>query len=408
MDEPDARAGDAPLVLGDPDRATRADALRDGRLAFLSRHGVRATERLLVEALPEKAPRRLLTGLDTEGVVALAAGALFGDACSIAWWHLDAYVAAKVRRTLERNGALRVQAAAASDLPSVSVPGEPPPASCEPFDLVALPFPRGQEAQLSRELVEEAHAALRPGGRLLASTDDRDGYWLKKVLKEVLGNSTVAHDGGRAGLVLAARRTRERAVVRDHRHPLRATLRGRAFELESRPGVFGNARLDAGTRALAEAAPVGDASSVLDIGCGYGALGLAAAASAPSGRALLVDSNARAVALAERNAATNGIANARVLCRAKLEELGEPATYDLALANPPYFSGFRIARAFVSAASAALRPGGELWLVAKAADPHRAILEELGFSDVRIEATEGGHGIVHGKRGARVEAPGHR
>src|SRR5262249_46122591 len=155
--------------------------------------------------------------------------------------------------------------------------------------------------------------------RLLAATDDARGHWLKKVLKEVLGNSTVALESKGHGLVVAARRTKEKAVVRDHRHPMKVTLRGRAFELESRPAALAHSRLDAGTRAFAERAELGGADVALVLGCGYGARGPAAAASAPRGRAVLVDSNARAAALAARNAERNGIANARALLRAELE-----------------------------------------------------------------------------------------
>ena len=65
-----------------------------------SRRGLRVPERLLIEALPAQAPGRVLTGLDTEGAVALGARALWGDAPEVAWIHLDAYVARKVKGLL--------------------------------------------------------------------------------------------------------------------------------------------------------------------------------------------------------------------------------------------------------------------------------------------------------------------
>lgn len=381
-----------PLILGNPTDARREDALRSGDLRFRSRKGVRAAERLLVEALPQKAPPTLLCGFDSEGAVALAAARLWPAGTRITWWHFDAYVTEKVRRTLAQNE-VTVDLRCAPDLPGVAIPGEPPPPEDEgPFDLVALPFPQGQEAQLGRELIEEAHAALKPGGRLLAATDDRRGEWLNRVLRDVFGNSTVVHDGRRLGVCFGAKRTRPRAEVRDHRHPITARLRGRELRFEGRPGTFGYARLDAGTRALAEGVEVRPGDAALDLGCGYGVLGIAVAPECS--RVTLVDSNARAVALAARNAAANGAHAAEVLLRADLEDLGVGG-YDLVLMNPPYYSNWRIARSFIGTAASVLRPGGRLWLVAKAADQHAALVGER-FHQVRTTATPSGHALVCG------------
>lgn len=491
MDTPepsDADAPDAPappraepirIVLGGvPDDAHRHDVvvekLRKGALVVRSRHGLRPTEKLLIEGLPAKPPATLLVGLDGEGVVAIAAHHLYGTATKVTWWHIDAFQAARVRRSLAANGALDAPAGQATpdddaaddeaddardesadeqaddesderdeadeadavdeadaapppapkapagpvvnpvevvvgpDLPGVVVPAEAAPVPGGPFDLIALPFPRGSEAIFAREVIEEAHAGLVPGGRLLAAIDDPDAEWGKRVLKDIFGNATVALDGrtvGRKrhlGVVLGGRRKKAKAEVRDHRHSIRAAkLRARgesegvSLTLESRPGVFGNVALDQGTRALAEAFDVGEADAVLDLGCGYGPLGILAAQLAPRGRAVLIDANARAVACARRNAPANGASNVEVRLLADLEGL-EEGVYDLALANPPYFSNFRIARAFVEGAFQALKPGGRLWLVAKAASRHQELMEQAGFTAITSHTAPRGHGVLRG------------
>ncbi|HZV00888.1 MAG TPA: methyltransferase [Planctomycetota bacterium] len=372
------------LVLGDPARAQVHETLRAGRLSFESRRGLRVPERLLVESLPEAAPGRTLTGFDTEGAVALAARAIWGPGPEVEWLHLDAYVARKVEAVIARNAAKDVRVLCAPDVPGATAPGEAPVLH-PPFDLVALPFPRSGEALLGRELIEEAHAALAIGGRFLAATDNPGGDWLRKVVKEVFGKVGDQRREKR-GVAFVATRTREKAVVRDHRHVVRVA----GLELETRPGVFGHDRIDGGTRALAERLDVREGERVLDLGCGYGPLGLAAARQARE--VVLVDSNARAVLLAGRNATRNKISNAHALLRADLEDLGDEP-FDLALANPPYFSNYRIARSFVERAHAVLRKGGRLALVAKAAEEHAAIAREV-FGGARVDEAPGGYGII--------------
>ncbi len=404
MDTPEPTEDDAPdevppvkaepirIVLGGvPDDAHRDDVvvekLRKGALVVRSRHGLRPTEKLLIEGLPSRPPATLLVGLDGEGVVAIAAHHLYGTATKVTWWHVDAFQAARVRRSLAANGAIDapagllaqaedadderdegspepdetddeeeideaeddaapvvarvaagpvvnpVEVVVGPDLPGVTVPAEPAPTPGGPFDVIALPFPKGSEAIFAREVIEEAHTGLVPGGRLLAAIDDPDAEWGKRVVKDIFGNATVALDGrtvGRKrhlGVVLAGRRKKASPIVRDHRHPLRARLRvrkddeGIALTLESRPGVFGNVALDQGTRALAEAFDVNERDVILDLGCGYGPLGILGALLAPRGRAVLIDANARAVACARRNAASNGASNVEVRLLADLEGL---------------------------------------------------------------------------------------
>ena len=76
------------------------------------------------------------------------------------------------------------------------------------------------------------------------------------------------------------------------------------------------------------------------------------------------DSAARAVQCTQRGAALNGLENITVALEAA-GNVPEPGTYDLALANPPYYADFRIAELFIDAARRALAPGGTLLVVTK-------------------------------------------
>ena len=142
-----------------------------------------------------------------------------------------------------------------------------------------------------------------------------------------------------------------------------------SFVFTSRPGVFTYGRMDDGACALIEVAAVRPGDRIVDLGCGTGAVGvLAGVRAGPTGSVTFLDSNVRAVALAEINAKANRLPNVSVFADAELN--GPPSNhFDLALANPPYYwrnSG--IARLFVQGAHRLLRPGGRLYVVTKQAD----------------------------------------
>ena len=103
----------------------------------------------------------------------------------------------------------------------------------------------------------------------------------------------------------------------------------------------------------------------------------------PEGSVTFVDSNLRAVALAEENARANGLGDFRTVATATLEGLGA-GQFDLALANPPYYAQQGVARLFVEGARRLLRRGGRLYLVTKQAD---AVAEIVGehFGEPRVE-----------------------
>ena len=136
-----------------------------------SPRGLARSQALLVEALPKRPVARILTGMDTEGAIALAAGALHPRA-EVRWFHFDLYVARKVARVFADNLRADLRADAVEDVPE------------GPFDLAALGFPSGGEALLARDLLEAAHDALAVGGRLVAATDG-GGAWLRGAVEKV-------------------------------------------------------------------------------------------------------------------------------------------------------------------------------------------------------------------------------
>jgi 16S rRNA (guanine1207-N2)-methyltransferase len=366
------------IVLGNERRAGRMEALRGGALCYRSAHGLKPAARVLIEALPKSLPARLLTGFDSQAAVALAVGALHPEA-AITHVELDRHLASQARQSLARNGCERVHVAGGADLPGIVWPEEldrDGEFAGEPFGAVLLTFPATGDALLARELLEETQLVLAPGGLLLAATDNVKGTWLQDTIKDLFGRCDITRREPRHGIALMARRTREKPRLKDRRHRFALRVGERELLLTSRPGVFSHARIDQGTKALLATVPIATGERVLDLGCGYGPLGLCAAVRAAPAPCVLVDSSYRAASLAEQNARLNDLANVKVMGAARPDALPRGA-FDLVLANPPYFSNYRIAHLFAATAWRVLAVGGRLAMVAKEREHHTALVTEV-------------------------------
>src|SRR2546428_5283417 len=173
---------------------------------------------------------------------------------------------------------------------------------------------------------------------------------------------------------------------------IRVRLRGREWTFLSDRGVFARSGVDGGTRLLVETMRIASADHVLDIGCGYGPVGLVAAWLAPDGQAVLVDVNDRAVMLAAENARLNGLVNVEVL---QGDGCGPVAGrfFDAAVTNPPIRAGKATLRRLVREIWQQLRPGGRFYFVARTAQGARTLARGVteGFGGARQIERESGY-----------------
>lgn len=135
------------------------------------------------------------------------------------------------------------------------------------------------------------------------------------------------------------------------------------LRLASQPGVFAHRGIDTGTRLLIESMRVTPTAKVLDLGCGYGVIGIVAAKLATRGNVTLVDCDIRASRLAQRNLELNSVANAEVVLGDGVHDLPPKARFDLVVSNPSTHSGREVLDDFVAGAYHVLRPRGQLYIV---------------------------------------------
>jgi 16S rRNA (guanine1207-N2)-methyltransferase len=239
---------------------------------------------------------------------------------------------------------------------------------------VYLP-PRGGERELKLDMVEQAFHVLRPHGQLAVWSSHSAERLFPPLLKKIFGH--VRNDD--TGAVHWAAREKDRPRRR-HEVTFQARIvGGEPCRFLSRPGTFAYGRFDEGSRALAEVAEVEPGDRVADLGCGVGTNGVFAGRQAgPTGRVAFVDSNVRAVALAELNARANGLTTFDVVPTSTVTGPGlDDGTFDVVLANPPYIAGHSVTRLFIARARQLLTPQGRLYLVTKQPNQVVEFLDEV-------------------------------
>ena len=127
-------------------------------------------------------------------------------------------------------------------------------------------------------------------------------------------------------------------------------------------GLFSPRAIDDGSQMLLDYMDIGDGDDCLDLGCGYGVLGLCMAKSAPGGHTLLVDKDFIAVEYAEKNRLANRINNASCQLSNGFDQISKQK-YDLIVSNIPAKVGKEMLYIYLFDALDYLKPGGSFYIV---------------------------------------------
>jgi len=162
------------------------------------------------------------------------------------------------------------------------------------------------------------------------------------------------------------------------------------LRLATDSGTFSPGRLDPGTRLLLDTAPPPPTQGdLLDLGCGYGPLGLVLATRSPQARVWGVDVNQRALQLCKGNAAANGLANIQCLAA---DDASLPSSYQLIWSNPPIRIGKQALHDMLKLWLGRLAPGAAAYLVVQrnlGSDSLHRWLAESGWEVSRLAARSG-------------------
>ncbi len=144
---------------------------------------------------------------------------------------------------------------------------------------------------------------------------------------------------------------------------IQAKLGDQSLTLNTTWGLFSPKSIDEGTELLARYVEVKPTDNCLDLGCGYGPLGLMIAKAAPQGITHLIDKDFVAVDYANKNAASNSLHNATAFLSNGFDQINPEQKYDIIVSNVPAKIGDELLTLFLQDAYAHLNSGGKLYVV---------------------------------------------
>ncbi len=181
---------------------------------------------------------------------------------------------------------------------------------------------------------------------------------------------------------------------------IKETIFGQRIILETGDYYFSPKSIDEGTLFMLSKVQVTEEDKVLDLGCGYGVVGISIGKLIGEEKVIMSDISEEALSLTNANLARNGLNNIRVVKSNGLKEITD-RDFTLILSNPPYHADFSVAKAFIEDGYKRLVLGGKLMMVTKRLTWYRNKITSV-FGGVKVFERDGYYVFVAEKR-RRIE-----
>lgn len=176
-------------------------------------------------------------------------------------------------------------------------------------------------------------------------------------------------------------------------------LRGKQFKFVTASSVFSIKRVDLGSRVLIEAMVLPEKGCLLDVGCGYGVVGIVAAALNPKLNVVMTDVNRRAVVLARQNAERNRVHNVEAR-QGNLYEPVKDRCFQSVLSNPPVSAGMQTVEELIRGAPAIMACGATFQMVIRSKIGKKTLPQVFTetFGNFEVLAIESGYRVLIAKK----------
>jgi 16S rRNA (guanine1207-N2)-methyltransferase len=237
--------------------------------------------------------------------------------------------------------------------------------------------------------IVESLRTLPPGGYLyLIANMQKGAPTFIKMVEETFGNHEVLKKGGGGIRIVLSVKTNdltEEVQIAQPENIIEADILGKSYRFQTGQGLFSQSRVDRGTLLLLESIKIGSPRSILDLGCGYGVIGIVAADRYKGAKVVLVDSDVQAINAAKVNTHLNSVeSNTSVILSDGLKGiLG--AKFDLILSHFPLHIPNEEKVRLLAEIKDAMNPGGSFCLVALSQYDLRHMLQSV-FHNVNVIA----------------------
>ena len=375
-----------------------SDILRERQFYFTTEGGLSLPKnhiewgiKLLVETMEIEEEDKILDlncGYGAIGIVA-AAAAPRGNATLTT---PDIRAVQLVRGNIKRNRLLNAEVLLADE------PGD----EGEVFDVILMWHAAHLGKDFCFEMIQKSKPCLKMGGAFYIAIKMKKGAkTVASFMERIYGNVETLKRSRGYRILKSTREPRvSKKVGESYKYQITADLLGRNYTFQTKPGIFSRKEIDAGTLLLIETMDVRESDTVLDLGCGYGPLGIVAAHIAHKGNVYLVDTNIRAVRCARYNIATNGCHNAQAHVSDGFEAVNG-IDFDVIFSNPPTHSGKDVILPFIRDSYRQLKFNGRIFLVVAKPEGYLKMLQQI-FGNAEIIRQNERHTVLSAAKRKRI------
>ncbi len=248
------------------------------------------------------------------------------------------------------------------------------------------------------EMIQKSKRCLKTDGVFYIAIKTKKGAkTIAAFMEQTFGNVTTVEKSKGYRILTSYKDNNSGTSLKDeYEYNITAELLGNSYTFRTKPGIFSRKKLDAGTLSLIDTMELNASDKVLDLGCGYGPIGIVAAHLAPKGQIYMVDTNIRAVRCTRYNVAANKCSNVRVDVSDGFDAVND-IIFDAIYSNPPTHSGRDVIMPFIHGAYEQLKPGGQMSMVVVKPDSFMKALNRI-FGNVKIRLQSDQHTVISAQK----------